>query len=144
MYRYYRRRGGAGGGSAGFSFRDDFLITRRFIYNFSFLRFLWFSFNNNHVVIVTLNRGRGGRDSLFRGLGGGGGMPQFAGPQLPPGLTQADVDAALNGPGWEKIRGTPEHSALQAYPNFNGMINPAAFEAFLANAPRSRNIEDRR
>ena len=32
----------------------------------------------------------------------------------------------------------------QGYPDFRGMINPAGWDAFLAQAPMSTNIEDRR
>lgn len=65
------------------------------------------------------------------------GQPQFFQQQLPPGLTEEEVQRALNTPRWQP------RADVNNYPDMP-RINPAAWEAFLANAPRSRNIEDRR
>jgi hypothetical protein len=72
----------------------------------------------------------------------GGGVKR----RLPEGLSQTDVDAALHGPGWERIPGAPEHSEAQRfYPRMR--VNPDAWDARFGprgDAPESTNIEDRR
>ena len=55
-----------------------------------------------------------------------------------------DVYNALYGPGWDKIQGSPEANAAQAYPDFSGLINAEAFDRAVAGFPRSIHIEDRR
>lgn len=70
--------------------------------------------------------------------------PPAGSPVLPEGLSEEDVRQALTGPGWEKIRGTPEHRQLQAYPDFRGVVNEKAFLEAVRRFPRSQNIEDRR
>lgn len=57
--------------------------------------------------------------------------------------SDADIQQALYGPGWERIQGSPENVRAQGYPTLP-RVNPQRWDAMVAGWPRSQNIEDRR